>query len=235
MSYLNANIPTVYAKVRKEYLYDLDESKRGELDCVIFSITSITGRAILFNILLPNGACYWRLPISAFFQKHYDRAEVPDMPIDALELWNCFSYYPSITQFDFLLGNRGRYIGKDKKFNHGEYLFTIDWAHPETNILDTEHSEIPQEHKCAHILQLDNGNFAAQPNNRILWDVSSYTTDNSWPDYKVQTTYWNTENKDWITEDSDDFFYDVETKEKKSYNHCTINDDNHNWGGENEN
>jgi len=212
VAYLNANIPTLYAKVRKEYLYDLDPNKKGELDCVIFSITSITGRAILFNILLPNGACYWRLPISAFFQKRFSRAEVPDMPIDALELWNCFSYYPSITQFDFLLGNRGRYIGKDKKFNHGEYLFTIDWAHPETNILDTEHSEIPQEHKCAHILQLDNGNFAAQPNNRILWDVSSYTTDNSWPDYKVQTTYWNTENKDLITEDSDNMFYDVEDK-----------------------
>ena len=235
MAYLNANIPPIYCKVRKEYLYDLDPNKKGELDCIIFAITSITGRAILFNILLSNGACYWRLPISAFFQKHLQRAEVPDMPIDALELWNCFSYYPSITQFDFLLSNRGKYIGKDKKFYHGEYMFTIDWAHPETNILDTEHSEIPQEHKCAHILQLDNGNFAAQPNNRILWDVSSYTTDNSWPDYKVQTTYWNTENKDWITEDSDDFFYDVETKEKKSYNHCTINDDNHNWGGENEN
>ena len=218
MAYLNANIPPIYCKVRKEYLYDLDPNKKGELDCIIFAITSITGRAILFNILLSNGACYWRLPISAFFQKHLQRAEVPDMPIDALELWNCFSYYPSITQFDFLLGNRGKYIGKDKKFLHGEYMFTIDWAHPETNILDTEHSEIPQEHKCAHILQLDNGNFAAQPNNRILWDVSSYTTDNSWPDYKVQTTYWNTENKDWVTEDSDNFFYDIEDKDKKDYN-----------------
>ena len=212
MAYLNANIPPIYCKVRKEYLYDLDPNKKGEVDCIVFAITSITGRAILFNILLPNGACYWRLPISAFFQKHLSRAEVPDMPIDELELWNCFSYYPSINQFDFLLGNRGKYIGKDKKFYHGEYIFTIDWAHPETNILDTEHSEIPQEHKCAHILQLDNGNFAAQPNNRILWNVSSYTTDDSWPDYKVQTTYWNVENKDWITEDSDNFFYDVEKK-----------------------
>jgi len=218
MAYLNANIPPIYCKVRKEYLYDLDPNKKGELDCIIFAITSITGRAILFNILLSNGACYWRLPISAFFQKHLQRAEVPDMPIDALELWNCFSYYPSIIQFDFLLGNRGKYIGKDKKFYHGEYMFTIDWAHPETNILDTEHSEIPQEHKCAHILQLDNGNFAAQPNNRILWDVCSYTTDNSWPDYKVQTTYWNVENKDWVTEDSDNFFYNIEDKDKKDYN-----------------
>ena len=54
----------------------------------------------------------------------------------------------------------------------------VDWAHPETNILNTEHSEIPQEHKCAHILALKNGNYAAQPNNRIIWHVNSYTTDN---------------------------------------------------------
>jgi len=210
VAYLNSNIPTLYAKVRKEYLYDLDESKRGELDCVIFSITSITGRAILFNVLLPNGACYWRLPISAFFQKRFSRAEVPDMQIHELELWNCFSYYPSVTQFDFLLGNKGKYKGIDKKFYAGEYLFTIDWGHPETNILDTEHSEIPQEHKCAHILQLDNGNFAAQPNNRCLWHINSFTTDKSWPDYKVQNTYWDCESSNWVTEDSDKMFYEIE-------------------------
>ena len=25
----------------------------------------------------------------------------------------------------------------------GTYLFTVDWAHPESNIVDTDHSEIP--------------------------------------------------------------------------------------------
>ena len=105
-------------------------------------------------------------------------------------------------------------MGKDKKFHKGQYLFTIDWAHPETNILDTEHSEIPQEHKCAHILALKNGNYAAQPNNRIIWHVNSYTTENNWPDYKVQTTYWDVEGDDWITEDSDKMFYDIKEKKK---------------------
>ena len=47
-----------------------------------------------------------------------------------------------------------------------KYLFTVDWAHPDSNILDADHSEIPHEHKCAHILALDDGNYAAQPNNR---------------------------------------------------------------------
>ena len=213
MAYLNANIPPIYCKVRKEYLYDMDKTyERDFLDCVIFGLASISGRALLFHIMLTNGAVYYRLPISAFFQKEYNRDQVPDMRVDELELWNSFSYYPSVHCFDWLAGIDGKYLGKDKKFYHGQYLFTIDWAHPETNILNTEHSEIPQEHKCAHILALKNGNYAAQPNNRIIWHVNSYTTDNTWPDYKVQNTYWDVEGDDWVTEDSDNMFYDIEEK-----------------------
>ena len=212
MAYLNANIPPIYCKIRTEYLYDMDPKRKGERDCVIFGITSITGRAILFNIMLPNGACFWRLPISAFFQRNHNRSQVPDMSLDELQLWNCFSYYPSVHCFDWLAGINGKYLGKDKKFLHGEYLFTVDWAHPEANILNTEHSEIPQEHKCAHILALANGNFAAQPNNRILWHVNSFTTDTSWPDYKVQHTVWDCEDGSWVTEDTDKMFYEIEEK-----------------------
>jgi hypothetical protein len=106
--------------------------------------------------------------------------------------------------------NSGKFLGKDKKFYKGKYLFTVDWAMPESNILDTDHSEIPQEHKCAHILELSNGNYAAQPNNRILWNIPSYTTDKSWPDYKVQNTIWEVEGSDWVTEDSDNMFYQID-------------------------
>ena len=60
----------------------------------------------------------------------------------------------------YLDGQAGKYIGKDKKWHPGKYLFTVDFAHPESNILDTDHSEIPHEHKCAHIIALDDGNFA---------------------------------------------------------------------------
>ena len=210
MAYLNANIPPIYCKIRTEYLYDMDEKKRGERDCVVFGIASISGRALLFHVLLPNGAVYYRLPISAFFQKHFSRDQVPDMRPDELQLWNCFSYYPSVHVFDFLAGVDGKFRGKDKNFYPGNYLFTVDWAHPEPNILNVEHSEIPQEHKCAHILALNNGNFAAQPNNRILWHVNNYTTDNDWPDYKVQNTIWDVEGADWITEDTDKMFYEIE-------------------------
>jgi hypothetical protein len=115
---------------------------------------ALVGRRSYFISMLPNGAVFYRLPISAFFQKHFSRTEVPDMPVDQLQLWNCFSYYPSVHRFDWLAGINGKFLGKDKKFYKGQYLFTVDWAHPETNILNTEHSEIPQEHKCAHIIAI---------------------------------------------------------------------------------
>ena len=212
MAYLNADIPPIYCKIRKEYLYDLEKHQGESVDCCVFSVVSITDRALLFNIMLPNGACFWRLPISAFFQEKFERSEVVDVPIDQLQIWNSFSYYPSVHMFGYLTSQRGKYFGKDKKEYFRENLFTIDWCHPETNILDTEHSEIPHEHKCGHVLALDNGNYAIQPNNRILWNISNFTTRDDIPDYKVQTTSWNVENKGWITEDTDKMFYKIEDK-----------------------
>lgn len=47
------------------------------------------------------------------------------------------------------------------------------------------------------------------PNNRILWNIPSFTTSNTKPDYKVQTTTWNVENKGWKTDDTNDMFYDI--------------------------
>ena len=110
MSYLNANIPPIYCKVRKEYLYDLRERKGEIEDCVVFGLGSISGRATLFHCLLTNGAIYWRLPISAFVQRtvgsdvHSKPMEHQDL--EDLQLWNSFSYYPSITDLDFLSGQR---------------------------------------------------------------------------------------------------------------------------------
>ena len=97
---------------------------------------------------------------TAFIQRGFKVEDVPKRRLDELQLWNSFSYYPAVTCWDILDGQAGKYIGKDKKWHPGKYLFTVDFAHPESNILDTDHSEIPHEHKCAHIIALDDGNYA---------------------------------------------------------------------------
>ena len=147
MSYLNANIPPIYCKIRREYLYDLRKHHGETEDCVVFAIASIPGRAILFHALLTNGAIYWRLPISAFLQgrnsgtMHQGKMESPNL--DDLELWNSFSYYPSVTTFDFLIGQRCKYLGKDKKFIHGQYLFTICLLYTSPSPRDRTRSRMP--------------------------------------------------------------------------------------------
>ena len=218
MAYLNANIPVIYCQIRREYLYDLKDHHGEVEDCIIFGLASITGRPILFHAVMENGAVFYRLPISAFIQPGFDVKKVPRPRLDELELWNCFSYYPAITTYDILASQSGKYYGKDKKWHRGQYLFTVDWAHPESNIVDTDHSEIPHEHKCAHILALDDGNYAAQPNNKLIWSIPSFTVKEEVPfDWKVQTSEWNVENSGkWKTEDSDKFFYEIkETKDAK--------------------
>ena len=39
----------------------------------------------------------------------------------------------------------------------GEYEFTIDSAHPDQSIIDTNFSELDPEHKSFNIIALDNG------------------------------------------------------------------------------
>ena len=213
MAYLNANIPIQYSQIKREYLYDLKKHHGEVEDCIIFGVTSLTGRAILFHAIMENGAIFYRLPISAFVQRGYDSKSVPSQRVDELELWNSFSYYPAITSWDILTAASGKYIGKDKKWYHGKYLFTVDWGHPDANILNSDHSEIPHEHKCAHIIALDDGNYAAQPNNRVIWDLPSFTVKDNIPDWKVQTSTWNVEDSgQWRTEDTDNFFYEIEEK-----------------------
>ena len=212
MAYLNVNIPVIYCQIRREYLYDLKQHEGEAEDCMVFGITSMPGRALLFHAIMQNGGVYYRLPITAFVQNGFDVKNVPRPRLDELELWNCFSYYPAITVYDALTV-AGKYWGKDGKWHTGSYLFTVDWAHPDSNIVDTDHSEVPQEHKCAHIMALDDGNYAAQPNNRILWHIPSFTVRDEIPDWKVNHQVWSVEDsREWRTADTDKFFYDIEDK-----------------------
>jgi hypothetical protein len=99
---------------------------------------------------------------------------------------------------------------KDKKFYDGYYLFTIDSCHSNPNELDTTLSETPNEHKSFNIIKMDNGQFAAQPNNRLLFYDQSLTPKGlRIPDFKVSTKeFYCEDSTKWSFGDSNDFFYD---------------------------
>jgi hypothetical protein len=103
---------------------------------------------------------------------------------------------------------------KDKKMYDGEYMFTIDSCHSDPNELNVSLSQTPNEHKSFNIIKLDNGQFAAQPNNRVLFYDQSLTPKGvTIPDFKVSTKEFMCENGlKWSAGENDDFFYTIEKK-----------------------
>ena len=213
MAFLVHSLSPIPVFVKKEYLYDLEKG-HGELTPGIWiSVKSVMYKALYFETLLTEyGALFDKLPISAFVWKEdYDKEN--QLPLDVLQLWDCFDYHVTVIQKPLL--SRCQFFGKDKRMHDGEYIFTIDNAHPDTNVLDMNFSEHDPEHKSFNIIQLDNGQFAAQPNNRIIWRDSSLTPEDlKTPDFKVCTQNYAVEvEPKWSVGHTDEWAYKTTEEE----------------------
>jgi len=129
MSFLVANTPPVHCYIRKEFLYDFEKG-HGEFEpCVWVSIKSIRGQAFRIEAYLPNyGALYDKLPLHAFVSRT-ENLPGEFLPLDTLQIWDCFDYDIAIIQKAFLSNLSCKFYAKDKNFYTGNYLFTVDNAH----------------------------------------------------------------------------------------------------------
>ena len=208
MSYLVSNLPPIECFVKKEYLFDF-QSGFGEFEpCYWVSVKSIKGRALYFESLLTNyGALYDKLPISAFVWKT-DITEETQHSLDFLQIWDCLSYNISVIQKRVLEGCKTIVGLKDGTQIEGEYLFTIDTCHSESNEVDSWWSNNPAEHKSYNICKLENGQFCAQPNNRVRWVQSSRKPNlEERPYFRYSTRIWRAEPKQSWEPDSDNWDY----------------------------
>jgi hypothetical protein len=215
MAYLNANIPPIECYVRSNFLQnrvEFDEEKDTYLPVLIFGVASIPHRAPLFHFIMEDEGLWFRMPIHAFCHK----ISAPLEELYNLVLWDCFSSYIGVTQYDFLCNKRMKYIDRNKKWNEGTYLFTLDWSQEDRNVLDTGFSEIPGQHKCGHVIKLDDGNFAIQPNNRVRAFEPSFVTKpgQNIIERKLGTHMWSVENTaKWVLSDDDRYNYDIKNRE----------------------
>jgi len=214
MSYLNIPLPPIECFVRSNFLQarpEKFEENDTYIPCVIFGLSSISGNPPLFHFLMEDGGIWWRMPIHAFCKFPTKQEEIYQ-----LVLWNSFSEYVSITTFDFLKNKTMHYTDRSKNTREGRYLFTLDWSHQDNSIPNLGFSENPGQHKCGHVIELTDGNYAIQPNNRVKLFEPSFCT--KWNkhiiDRKINHKVWNVEDKPrWIL--SDDDRYDYETEEPK--------------------
>ena len=217
MAFLVHPLPPVNVYVKMEYLYDLEPGHPswGNLTPGIWiSVKSTMYKALYFETLLTDyGALYDKLPISAFVWK--EKFNPSDhLPLDVLQLWDCFDYDITVVQKPLL--SRCEFFGKDKNMHAGEYEFTIDNCHRDSSIIDTNFSEHDPEHKSFNVIRLDNGQFAAQPNNRVIWRDSSLTPDDlKRPDFKVCTQNYAVETEPkWSVGHTDEWQYKTHEEEK---------------------
>ena len=223
MSYLIANIPPVEVFIRKEFLYDFQTDENGKLkgkgeyeSAHFLTVKSIPNQALYFESLIHDyGAVYDKLPIHAYVWKtNVDQSKL--YPLDWLQLWDCMSYNISVIRKERLRNARCEVVMKDKTKEPGYYLFTVDTCSSEPNEVNVSWAETPNEHKSFNIIKLDNGQFAAQPNNRILWMHQSQTPTSQLkvPYFKFSTKYYFCENQDrWSASKATKFNYDEDSND----------------------
>jgi hypothetical protein len=211
MSFLVANLPPIHCWVRKEFLYDFKKGHGEYEPCIWVTIKTIRGQAFRIEAYLPRyGALYDKLPLNAFVSRTDNLVTEKFLSLDVLQIWDCFSYNIAVIQKAFLKNLSCKFYAKDKNFYSGDYLFTVDHASPDTNILDTSYSEWPEDHKSYNFIELENGQYAAQPNNRCLFlDASSNPKELMFPDFKVCTKKYVVETRPkWALGDSDTVTYE---------------------------
>ena len=226
MTTLVANLPPTKVWVRREYLRDLRDG-HGEYTLGYWvTCKSLTGRALYFETYLTEyGALYDKLPISAFLSwdpdhPHKPEPPKPDLPLTDLQFWNGFDTGLTVVEKNLVFNMDFEVMTRDNGIMKGTYLFTIDNYHAHRNEPDFYFAESPDEHKSHNIIELENGQIGAYPNNRCrMTDPSLSNHDLKTPDFKVSTRYFNVEHvpKWGRLGEVDDYFWktpnEVETKE----------------------
>lgn len=162
----NGNIPQhLFGYAASEILYGLDPEKVGEFEfCSIFGVTSIPSRALHFTILLESKAQFTRIPIH-MIRHEMPKPGAPVRDCHDLQFWDSHGWQFSVIQYDYLREMGCHFLDRNGNKVPASYWFTLDWT-------DNGWSLYPPEHKCAHLLLLEDGSgqVAAMPNNRILWE-----------------------------------------------------------------
>lgn len=208
MAYIEHNFFPLKVFVRNEYMYQFKKGFGEFTEGVVISVRCMPGQAALFQVLLDNGVMRDKLPSHALLTA--PELPNPDLPFHVLQIWNCFSYRFTITQLSYVYDTPVEVYMKDRNWYKGSYYATINWGSNDINT-DITLAEDPLEHKSHHIILLENGQIALQPNNRIKWSEPSFVTKQfpEKPDYLVNDAYFNCEGfEKWSTEDSYLMFYD---------------------------
>lgn len=208
MTHLICNLPNTKVYVRKEYLMDGKEGHGEFVEGHWVTLKSIPGRAFYFETYLPEyGALYDKLPISAFVSS--PEIPDPDLPLNDLQFWNAMDYGVTAVYKHFIGSMDFEVFTRSHQIIKGTYMFTVDNYHIHADEVDYSTAEVPEEHKSFNVIELENGQYAAYPNNRMrVYDNSLTPPKPKMPDFKVSTEFYQVESGyEYRLGDVDDYFW----------------------------
>jgi len=223
MAFIEASLPPIKVWVRDGFFFDEPDNPKYSgkyTKAILISVRCNEGSAALFQVLTEHGMMRDKLPISAIAWKIPESEDLwKKYPFHALQLWDCFSKVFTLVTLNYVYNANVDVLMKNGDKLGGTYAFTIQWGANENTGMDLTLAEDFQEHKSHHLIMLDNGLFALQPNNRIVkwYEPSFVTKDYDGPHWKINTQEYSCEQHDkWMTEDSDNYLYNTNKIEKIS-------------------
>ncbi len=178
----NASVPNHrYGLVSRAILTGMDISQANSFErCVIFGVTSVPSRALMFSIMCESGAQWARIPLHMLRHEEPRKTDALVHSLCELQMWDNHGWEFSITCYEYLRDMSCSFMKRDGSSVPASYWFTLD--HTENGW-----SLYPPEHKCYHLLFLEDGSgqIAAQPNNRIRWKDDSFTNHKLPLNYRV--------------------------------------------------
>lgn len=213
---MEANLYPYKLFVKEEFLYDsvgMSDINYKLIPCILLTVRAVPGQVPLFQVLLENGVVRDKLPSYALLTEPFRPDK--EYSFHELSLWNSFSRNIFVFNINYLSNARVKVLMKDKSIAEGNYQFTIQWGTDNQNH-DITLAEDMSEHKSHHVIFLDNGQIAIQPNNRILWFEPSFVTKHyKGEKYQINTNNWDAEQfTKWVTEDSNNYIYNINDENK---------------------
>jgi hypothetical protein len=208
MSTLICNLPAQQVWVRREYLRDHQDGHGEFVEGVWLTAKIIPGRAFYFETYLPaSAAVYDKLPISAFVAS--PQTPTPDLPLEELQFWNAMDYGVVCVVKQFIASMDFEIRPRKHAPMRGTYVCTLDNYHASTDAPDYSTSESPSEHKAFTVIELENGQYAAYPNNRMrVYDTSLTPKEALQPDFRTSTQFYQVEAEGARFGDSTAYFYE---------------------------
>jgi len=129
-----------------------------------FGLTSTPGRMFGCTVLLENGAVYRSLPPHALA---FSAQPAEPWAAQEAQTWDCYGTDFSSLEYPYLSELRCLAMAGTQELP-GQYLFSVA-------PIGDGYSQVPEQAKEFHFLELENGRLTIQPTNRIVYEERSFT------------------------------------------------------------